>query len=161
MTTPRVAILTVSDSAAAGTRVDESGPALRERCISVGWSVVREAVVADDAELISDALMTWADEDAADLILTTGGTGISPRDVTPEATRSVLDRDIPGIAEFLRWKGLEQTKFSVVSRALVGSRKQTLIVNLPGAPKGAVFSLGAIQQIVPHMVDLLHNRTGH
>ena len=158
---PRVAILTVSDSAVAGKRPDASGPALREHCLSLGWSVVAESLVADEAPLISAAICGWADPDVADLILTTGGTGISHRDVTPEATRQVLDREIPGIAELLRMRGLEQTKFSVVSRAVAGNRRQALVVNLPGAPAGAVFSLQAIEQLVPHMVNLLHGNTAH
>jgi molybdenum cofactor synthesis domain-containing protein len=157
----RVAILTVSDSAVAGTRADASGPALREHCVSLGWQVTAFNVIADEAAWIGRAIADWADLNAADLILTTGGTGISRRDVTPEATRSVLEREIPGIGELLRAKGLEQTKFSVLSRGLAGSRGQALIVNLPGSPAGAVFSLNAIEHLVPHMVNLLRGQTEH
>jgi molybdopterin adenylyltransferase len=159
--TPRVAILTVSDSAVAGTRADASGPALRERCHELGWSVAAESIVADEAPLIAAALAEWADSQIADAILTTGGTGIAPRDVTPEATRSILDREIPGIPELLRAKGLDQTKYSVLSRAVAGNRKQCLIVNLPGSPAGAVFSLKAIEPLIPHMVNLLRGQSAH
>ena len=159
--TLRVAILTVSDSAVAGTRVDVSGPALRERCHELGWVVVAESIVADEAQLIANAISQWADSHIADLILTTGGTGIAPRDVTPEATRSVLDREIAGIPELLRAKGLQQTKYSVLSRAVAGNRKQSLIVNMPGSPEGAVFSLDTVEQLVPHIVNLLRGHTAH
>lgn len=157
----RVAILTISDSAVTGVRPDASGPVLREHCVALGWRVSAESLVADERSLIADAIAEWADSLAADVILTTGGTGIAPRDVTPEATRSVLDREIPGIAELLRAKGLEQTKYSVLSRGLAGSRKQTLIVNLPGSPTGAEFSLKTIEHLVPHAVSLLRGNTAH
>ncbi len=156
-----VAILTISDSAMAGKREDVSGPALKYRCLELKWHVTATKIVADDEQVIRSVLADWADCEMADVILTTGGTGISPLDVTPEATRPVLDREIPGVAELLRSKGLEQTKFSVLSRALAGSRKQSFILNLPGSPKGAVFSLGLVEALIPHVVDLLHGRTGH
>jgi molybdenum cofactor synthesis domain-containing protein len=157
----RVAILTVSDSAAAGTREDLSGPALKARCEELKWRVVETDVVADEEKAISERLRRWADSQAACLILTTGGTGVAPRDVTPEATRAVLDREIAGMAELMRSKGLEQTKFSVLSRAVVGNRKQALIVNLPGSPKGALYSLTLIESLVPHIIDLLAGKTEH
>jgi len=157
----RVAILTISDSAVAGTREDLSGPALKARCAQLDWPVVESGIVPDDVKAISERLAHWSDLDAISLILTTGGTGISSRDITPEATRAILDREIPGIAELMRSKGLEQTKFSVLSRAVAGSRKQTLIVNLPGSPKGALYSLGLIEVLVPHVIDLLAGRTEH
>ncbi len=115
----------------------------------------------DERSAIAGAIAEWADEAAAEVILTTGGTGIAPRDVTPEATASVLEREIPGISELMRSRGMEQTKYSVLSRAVAGSRKRALIVNLPGSPSGAVFSLKAIEHLVPHVVNLLHGNTQH
>jgi len=157
----KISILTVSDSVVRGTREDTSGPAVRERCEKLGWAVVEEDVAPDDESVIAQRLQTWADSSISSVILTTGGTGISARDITPEATRSILDREIPGVAELIRSKGLEQTKFSVLSRAVAGSRKQALIVNLPGSPRGAVHALGVIEDLVPHIIDLLEGRTDH
>ena len=156
-----VAILTVSDSSFEGTRADASGPALSARCQELAWPVAVTKIVPDDVAAISEALRAWADIDRIPLILTTGGTGIARRDVTPEATRGVLEREIPGLAELMRTRGLEQTPFSALSRALVGSRGHSLIVNLPGAPKGAVFSLQAIEHLIPHAIDLLQGSTQH
>lgn len=156
-----VAILTVSDSSAAGRREDVSGPALMARCEELGWRVVARKTVSDDQATIAREIQTWADEWQAALILTTGGTGVAARDVTPEATRTVLDKEIPGMAELMRSAGLEQTKLSVLSRALAGTRHRSLIVNLPGSPRGAVHSLNAIQHLVRHVIDLLEGRTEH
>jgi molybdenum cofactor synthesis domain-containing protein len=156
----RTAILTVSDSAIVGTRADASGPALTARINELGWIVVATALVADSQTDIAAKLCEWSDAGHA-LILTTGGTGLSARDVTPEATRSVLDREIPGIAEWMRTRGMEQTKLAVLSRALAGQRKQSLIVNLPGSPRGALFSLQAIEHLIPHIVDLMRGKTEH
>jgi molybdenum cofactor synthesis domain-containing protein len=157
----RVAILTISDSASTGTRTDLSGPALQTLCGELGWPVMASAIVPDEEAKISEILRDWADHDVASFIVTTGGTGVSARDVTPEATRAVLDRELPGIAEFMRAKGMEQTEFSILSRAAAGTRKHALIVNLPGSPKGALYSLRLIHSIVGHVVDLLAGQTQH
>lgn len=157
----RVAILTISDSAAAGTREDLSGPAIRTRCQELNWPVVAAALVGDDEAAIASQLKEWTDNSIATVILTTGGTGVAPRDVTPEATRRVIEREIPGIAESMRSTGLNQTKFSILSRAVAGTRGTTLIVNFPGSPRGALYSFNAIEGVIPHLVDLLAGRTGH
>ncbi len=157
----QVAILTVSDSSFAGTREDLSGPALRKRCEELGWSVIETAVAPDSETEIARQLSEWADDGHVTLILTTGGTGISPRDNTPEATRAVIERELPGLSELMRSKGLEQTPFSVLSRAIAGTRKRTLIVNLPGSPKGALYSLAVIEKLVQHVINLLAGETDH
>ena len=156
-----VAILTVSDSTVAGTRQDRSGPALVEACQQLSWPVVATQAVPDEETAIAQAIQSWADDSIATLILTTGGTGVSARDVTPEATRAVLDREIPGISELMRSAGREQTPLSVLSRAVAGTRKRSLIINLPGSPRGALHSFQAVQHLVQHVIDLLEGRTGH
>lgn len=156
-----VAILTVSDSAVAGTREDLSGPSLRKRCEELGWNVVATHTLQDEQPAISEQLKQWADEAVAAVLLTTGGTGIAPRDVTPEATRAVLDREIEGFGELMRSQGLQQTPMAPLSRALAGSRGGTLIVNLPGSPRGAVHSLDVVASLIPHAVQLLLGRTEH
>jgi molybdenum cofactor synthesis domain-containing protein len=156
-----VAILTISDAGFAGSRKDESGPALEKRCQERGWPIAARALVPDDPALISRQLIDWADRVVATLILTTGGTGIGARDHTPEATRAVLERELPGVSELIRRKGLEQTPFSVLSRGCAGARKRSFIVNLPGSPAGAVASLACIETLVPHAVRLLAGDTEH
>ena len=156
-----VAILTISDSALAGTREDTSGPALRTRCEELGWRVMAFAVVGDEQRAISAKLLEWCEAAAASLVLTTGGTGVAARDITPEATRIVLEREIPGLAELMRARGLEQNRFSALSRGVAGTRGKCLIVNLPGSPKGALFSFDVIEPLIQHVIDLLHGRTAH
>lgn len=152
----RVAVLTVSDSVATGQREDLSGPAVVEACRSLGWSVVSSLRVSDDAADIREQLRALADSGHVDLVLTTGGTGIGPRDNTPEAAQAVADRVVPGISEEMRRKGLEKTPTAVLSRGIAATRGRTLIVNLPGSPKGAAESLGAVAHLLPHAVNVLH-----
>jgi molybdopterin adenylyltransferase len=157
----RVAIVTISDSSVAGTREDLSGPAVTARVEKLGWSIVLRDLVADDSEQISELLKDMADRRRCDVILTTGGTGVSLRDVTPEATRAVIEREIPGLPELMRFEGLKHTPRAVLSRAVCGTRRRTMILNLPGSPKGAVESLDAVAHLIPHIVELLHGHTEH
>jgi len=149
------AVLTISDSAHAGTRPDRSGPAVRERLEQLGWHVSVE-VLPDEADRIRARLVEVADAGRVSAIFTTGGTGVAPRDVTPEATRAVLDREIPGLPEVMRATGRRSTPLAALSRGVVGARGKVLIVNLPGSPKGALESLDAIVDLVPHVLDLLN-----
>lgn len=151
----RVAILTISDSSAHGERADRSGPSVRERCANLGWQIASEAILPDDRGQISERLKQLADSAGADLILTTGGTGLGPRDVTPEATSDICDRIVPGLAEMMRERGRQSTPRAALSRAIVGTRGVTLIVNLPGSPKGAVESLNAIVELLPHASEVM------
>ncbi|HUA58465.1 MAG TPA: MogA/MoaB family molybdenum cofactor biosynthesis protein [Verrucomicrobiae bacterium] len=156
-----VAVLTISDSSAAGTRADRSGPAVRERLVQLGFAVPLLEVLPDDAARISARLRELSDDGQFAAIFTSGGTGLGPRDVTPEATRAVLDREIPGFGELMRSEGRKHTPLAALSRAVSGARGSVLIVNLPGSPKGAVESLDAVAQLVPHVLDLLAGRTAH
>ncbi len=155
------AVLTISDSVSAGRRADRSGPAVRERLEQLGWNVAVMETIADEAGEIGVRLATLADGGQVAAIFTTGGTGVAPRDVTPEATRAVLDREIPGFGELMRSRGRKATPLAALSRALAGTRGRVLIVNLPGSPKGAVESLDAIVELVPHVLDLLRGQTEH
>ena len=157
----RVAIITVSDSAVAGTREDKSGPAVSARCESLEWKVIRRDIVVDDSEQISELLKDIADHGKCDVILTTGGTGVALRDVTPEATLAVIEREVPGLPELIRMEGLKYTPLSVLSRAVCGTRRRSLILNLPGSPTGAVESLDVVVHLIPHIVNLLHGHTEH
>ena len=155
------AVLTISDSVSAGTRTDHSGPAVRERLEQLGWSVAVMEVIPDVISEISDRLATLADGGQVAAIFTTGGTGVAPRDVTPEAVRLILDREIPGFGELMRSEGRLSTPLAVLSRSMAGTRGKVLIVTLPGSPKGAVQSLDAIVELVPHVLDLLRGNTEH
>jgi molybdopterin adenylyltransferase len=153
----RFGILTVSDRSARGDRPDLSGPALVELVRAQGWQVERTAILADDLPALRETLSAWADGADLDVILTTGGTGFSPRDVTPEATRLVIEREAPGLAEAMRFESLKFTPHAMLSRALAGIRGNVLIINLPGSPKAAVENLQVILPVLPHAVELLHN----
>lgn len=152
----RVTVLTVSDSVAAGKYQDQSGPAVVSRCRELGWRIVSTSVLADDRAAIEAFLKQAAASNDADLILTTGGTGVGPRDVTPEATLAVAERLIPGFAEHMRAEGRKKTERALLSRGVAGIRGTTIIVNLPGSPRGAVESLDAVAELLPHAIAVLH-----
>jgi molybdopterin adenylyltransferase len=152
----RVAVLTVSDSVSKGEREDLSGPALVAFCRGLGWEVTSSLRLSDDPATLRENFRQLADSGRVDLIVTTGGTGIGPRDNTPEATQAVADRVIPGFAEEMRRKGLEKTPTAVLSRGVAAARGKTLIVNVPGSPKGAVESLETVAHLLPHAVNVLH-----
>lgn len=157
----RAAVLTISDKGFVGQREDRSGPAIRARLTELGWEVPVAEILPDDREMISARLRTLADSGAVGVVFTTGGTGVAARDVTPEATRAVIERELPGFGEVMRAEGRKVTPLADLSRALAGTRNRTLIVNLPGSPKGAMESLNAIVGLVPHVVDLLSGKTEH
>jgi molybdopterin adenylyltransferase len=152
----RVSILTVSDSVSSGKAQDRSGPAVASRCKELGWEIASATVLPDDGQAIEGFLADIADSRRADVILTTGGTGFGPRDVTPEATMAISERLAPGLAELMRDEGRKKTKFAVMSRGVVAIRRKSVIVNLPGSPQGAVESLDAIADLLPHAISVLH-----
>ncbi len=153
--TLRVGILTISDRSSRGERQDASGPALARLIQAEGWSVTKQSLLPDDESAIRDLLASWSDSAELDVILTTGGTGFAPRDVTPEATRAIIEREAPGLAEAMRAASLKVTPHAMLSRIVTGIRKKTLIINLPGSPKGAVENLQVVIPVLPHAIQLL------
>ena len=155
MTPLRFGILTVSDRSSRGERPDTSGPALAEAVSAQGWDVVLREIVPDELDLLRNLLAEWADSGQMDVILATGGTGFAPRDVTPEATRAVVERLTPGLDEAMRAVSLKVTPHAMLSRSVSGIRQKTLIINLPGSPKGAVENLQVLIPVLPHALELL------
>jgi molybdenum cofactor synthesis domain-containing protein len=158
----RFGILTASDRSARGERPDASGPALADQVRAEGWSVTKQAILPDDRSALASALREWADCGEVDVILVTGGTGFAPRDVTPEATRDVIEREAPGLAEAMRAASLKITPHAMLSRLVAGIRGRAVIVDLPGSPKGAVENLQVILPVLEHAVQLLNEQdAGH
>ncbi len=161
----RTAILTISDRSSRREREDLSGPALAAEIAKLGWEVKKTGIVPDEFEQIKATLIRWCADGQIDLILTTGGTGFSPRDVTPEATLAVVERLAPGIPEAMRASSLKITPHAMLSRSAAGMKNHTLIVNFPGSPKGAVENLAIIAPVIPHAIDLLqespYSEKGH
>ena len=154
-------ILTISDKGALGDREDTSGAAIREMLSSLDAAVERYEIVPDDRPSITQRLIAWADEAGLELIVTTGGTGLGPRDVTPEATRDAIDYEVPGLAEAMRREGLKHTPMSMLSRAVAGVRGRTLILNLPGSPRGVRENLSVLLPVLPHALETLRGQTEH
>lgn len=159
MTAVRAAVITVSTKGAAGQRVDESGPAMRDALAAAGHEVLTSAVVSDEVAAVANAILDGV-RGGANVVLTSGGTGLSPNDVTPEATRRVIDREIPGIAEALRARSLEKTAHGMLSRGVAGAVGATLVVNLPGSPRAVRESLEVLLPVLPHAVELLAGESG-
>ncbi len=155
------AIITMSDGVSYGTRIDKSGELLAQLTQTAGFIIVLQTVVPDNFDEIVSILIDLCDNHPVDVILTTGGTGLGPRDVTPEATTAVIERTIPGIAEAIRAEGLKKTPMAMTSRQIAGVRKQTLIVNFPGSPKAVQEGFAVISPTLHHIVDLLHGLTEH
>lgn len=153
------AVLTVSDGVSRGTREDISGDGLVRLLVESGYSVVARRVVPDEFEDIADAIRALCD--SADLVVTTGGTGFGPRDVTPEATRTVIEREAPGLTHLMYARGIEKTAMAALSRGVAGSRGSTLVINLPGSPRGSAENLEAVLPLVPHVLALLGGDTEH
>jgi len=153
-------ILTISDKGSRGERQDKSGEAIREILSNLDVSIINYDIVPDEKELIAQELISWADENNLDVILTTGGTGLTPRDITPEATLAVVDRIVPGFAEAMRAESLKKTPMAMLSRAVVGARGKCLIINLPGSPKAVRECLEVILPALPHAVETLKGQAG-
>ncbi|HEX8993606.1 MAG TPA: MogA/MoaB family molybdenum cofactor biosynthesis protein [Anaerolineales bacterium] len=151
----RFGVLTVSDRSARGERADLTGPALMKSIEGEGWQVTRQGIVADEQAVLRDTMASWADSGEVDVLLTAGGTGFAPRDVTPEATRAIVERDAPGLAEAMRLASSAKSKHAMLSRAAAGLRGSVLIINLPGSPKAAVENLQTVMPVLEHAVQLL------
>lgn len=156
--TTTVGILTVSDRSFRGEREDRGGPALKSVVGGMGWRMAAEAIVPDEIEMIQKNILNWIDEKKIDLVLTTGGTGIGPRDVTPDATRGLIEKELPGLMELVRFQSARKTTWAVLSRAVAGVRKKSLIVNLPGNPEGAKECLEIISDVIPHALAMVHGQ---
>ena len=156
-----MAILTISDSVMSGTRTDASGQAIAEWCSRRGHSVAGRETVTDETSQIVPLLVSWCDSGDTDLVLTTGGTGLSPRDVTPEATRSIVERDASGIAEYIRAQSFNRFPRAALSRGVAGVRGSTLVINLPGSTSGVSDALAALDEIIEHAIDVLAGRNSH
>ena len=155
--TIRFGIITLSDRSSRGEREDLSGPALASFLQTENGSVVKKLILPDDESALRHTLSEWADSDKFDVILTTGSTGFAPRDIAPEATKAVIQKEAPGLAELMRTESLKKTKHAALSRAMAGIRKHTIIINLPGSPKGAVENLGFVFPLLQHAVQLLRD----
>lgn len=154
----RAAVLTVSDSCYRGEREDRGGPQVAARLRELGWDIALTSLVPDDCAAIGQVLETWVTREDLDAILTTGGTGVAPRDVTPEATRAVVERELPGLPELMRAEGLKSTRRAALSRGVAGVRNGKLILNLPGSPRGAIESLNAVADLLPHVIEVAQGR---
>jgi len=155
-----VGILTISDKGSRGERQDKSGETIREIISSLDVSIINYDIVPDEKELIVEKLVKWADEGDLDVVITTGGTGLTPRDITPEATLAVVDRIVPGFAEAMRAESLKKTPMAMLSRAVVGARGKCLIINLPGSPKAVRECLEVVLPALPHAVEMLKDQAG-
>ncbi|MDO8734464.1 MAG: MogA/MoaB family molybdenum cofactor biosynthesis protein [Elusimicrobiota bacterium] len=157
----KIGILTCSDKGSKGERIDTSGVAIKEIVKEIGGEVIKYEIVPDAQKIISEKLKNWSDEMKLDLIFTTGGTGLSERDITPEATEEVIDRKVPGFSEIMRLASFKNTKHSILSRGVSGLRKKTLIINLPGSEKAVRENLKIILPSIPHAIEIIHGKTEH